>query len=96
MSKITQEDIDHVAQLSRLELTTEEKLKFSKELEAILNYIDELNSANTEDIEPISQISGLSNIARIDKIANKNDRAKMLENAPEQQDGFIKVKQVFE
>lgn len=96
MSNISKKDVEHVAKLSRLELSEEEKSQYTQELGAILDYVDELNSAPTEGIEPISQISGLKNIAREDKITESSDRDLILENAPDKKDGFIKVKKVFE
>lgn len=93
---ISQSDVEHVANLARVELTDSEKQRFTEELGEILNYIEELNKADTAGIEPISQISGLDNIARADEITNENNREKLLENTPDQSDGFIKVKKVFE
>lgn len=92
---ISKEEIEHVAQLARLELTDGEKEKFTQEIGEILNFVEELNLADTSEVETVSQISGLANIARADEITNENNRDKMLQNAPEQKDGFIKVKKVF-
>lgn len=96
MAQISQADVEHTTQLARLELTDEEKSKFTQELGAILDYVGELKTADTSEVASVGQISGLANIARADEITNKNNREKMLENAPEQKDGFIKVKKVFE
>lgn len=96
MSNISKKDVEHVAKLSRLELSEEEKSQYTQELGAILDYVDELNSAPTEGIEPISQISGLKNIAREDEIEESLPTEKALQNAPDKKDKFIKVKKVFE
>jgi len=96
MAKISRQDVEHVARLSRLKLSDEEKSQYTQELGAILEYVDELDSAPTENVEAISQISGLKDIAREDKILKSFDRDLMLENAPEKENGFIKVKKVFE
>jgi aspartyl-tRNA(Asn)/glutamyl-tRNA(Gln) amidotransferase subunit C len=95
MANISKEDVEHTASLARLELTENEKEKFTKELGEILNYVGELNQAPTDDIQPISQIGGLLNVARQDEITNENLREKMLKNAPAQEKGLIKVKKVF-
>ena len=92
---ISKEDIEHVAKLARLELNDKEKEKFTQELGAILNYVAELNQTDTSNVAEVGQISGLANIARADEVTNKNNREKMLANAAEQKDGFIKVKKVF-
>lgn len=96
MSKISKDEIEHLAQLARLILKDEEKEKLTQEIGEILSYAEELNQAETQEIELISQISGLSNIARPDEVTNENKRDKMIQNAPEQKEGFIKVKKIFE
>ena len=95
MAKIKKEDVEKMAQLSRLELTDEEKEKFAGQFSDILGYVEELSEIDDKNIEPIDQITGLSNVSREDKITNDCDRSKMLENVPEQQDGFIKVKSIL-
>lgn len=96
MAEISYADVEHVAQLARLELNDTEKQKYTQELGEILNYVDALNQTSTSKVEVGGQIAGLSDIARTDEITNKENRDKMLANAPEQKDGFIKVKKVFE
>ncbi len=96
MAQISKTDVEHVAQLARLNLTKIEEEKFTQELGEILNYIDELNELDLTKIKSVSQISGLENIVREDKITNENNREKLLTNAPSQEKGYIKVKQVFE
>lgn len=95
MAKITKTDVEHVAKLARIEISEKEKEAFTQELSGILDYVSELETAPTENIEPISQISGLENVVREDKIEASCDRDLMLENAPEKEKGFIKVKKVF-
>ena len=90
------EEIEHIAKLARLKLNDSEEVKFTQEIGAILNYIDELEELKNEEIEPISQIANLKNITRQDEITNQNNRENLLSNAPEKNNGFIKVKQVFE
>jgi len=96
MSKITNQDVEHIAQLARIELSEKEKPVFGEKLGEILNYVDELNGAPTNKVVSISQIIGLENVARSDEVTNPEIRDLMLENAPETKDGFIKVGKVFE
>jgi len=96
MAKITSGDVDHIAELSRLEFKREEQKKYTGELEKILTYIDELKEAPTDKVEPIDQIGGLSNVSRDDEINESLATQKVLENAPEKQAGFIKVKKIFD
>jgi aspartyl-tRNA(Asn)/glutamyl-tRNA(Gln) amidotransferase subunit C len=95
MPKIQKSDVEKMVQLSRLELTDEEKEKFASQFSDILGYVEELSEIDDKNIEPIDQITDLSNVSREDKITNDCDREKMLSNAPEQQDGFIKVKSIL-
>lgn len=93
---ISKQDIEHTAKLARIEIDESDIDKFTQEIGEILNYVDDLNQTDTSNVAVVSQISDLANIARTDEITNENCREKMLENAPEQKDGFIKVKKVFE
>jgi aspartyl-tRNA(Asn)/glutamyl-tRNA(Gln) amidotransferase subunit C len=93
---ISQEIVEHVAQLARVEIDESEKEKYAHDLNEIIDYVAELESAPTENIASISQISGLSNIARTDEVTPSLPNEKVLQNAPDKQDGFIKVKKVFE
>lgn len=96
MAKIKKEDVEHVATLARLELSNTEKTKFTEQLGSVLEYFEKLDKAQTVDTKPIDQINNMENIATEDVIGEKYDREEMLKNAPEQEDGFIKVKAVFE
>jgi aspartyl-tRNA(Asn)/glutamyl-tRNA(Gln) amidotransferase subunit C len=94
--RLSRGDVEHVAQLARLELSDEEKTKFTEQLGSVLEYFEKLDKANTADAETISQINNMENITREDEIGEQYAREKLLKNAPEQEDGFIKVKAVFE
>lgn len=96
MAKISQSDVEHVAQLGRLELSEEEKTKFTGQMGSILGYFEKLDAAKTTDIKPIDQINEMENVTTDDSIAEKWDRQELLKNTPEEEDGFIKVKAVFE
>lgn len=92
---LSKDEIDHVAILARLSLGETETEAMRKELTAILGYVDELEKAPTEGLEPISQIRNLENIAREDIIEPSLETEKILQNAPDKKEGFIKVKKVF-
>lgn len=93
--KLENKEVEHVGQLVRIQINEAEKTKFNNEMSAILDYVDELESAPTQNVESISQISGLENIARTDEIVPSLQNEKVLQNAPEKEDNFIKVKKVF-
>lgn len=96
MAKITRDDLAHVANLARLELSEEEKGKFTEQLGSILEYFKKLDASDTSEVAEIGQINNMENIVVEDEIGEKYSRDKMLTNAPEEEDGFIKVKAVFE
>lgn len=91
---ITIKDVEHVAKLARLELTEEEKEKFSKQLDAILKHMDQLNEVDTTGVEPMAHAFAIKNVMREDKIVQEFSRDEMLVNAPDEEDGFFKVPKI--
>ncbi len=95
---ISIKDVEHIAKLSRLDLSEPEKKKFSSELSSILDYIEQLKEVNVENIEPTAQVAGLANVTREDEINAKtsaDSRESILKNAPDRDNDFIQVKSVF-
>lgn len=68
MAKLTIDEVKHVAKLSKLDLTTDEVIKFQGQLSKIVDYISQLSDVDTSNIEPTSQTTGLENITREDEI----------------------------
>lgn len=66
--KLKKEDIQHIADLARLELSDEELEKYGSQLSDILNYIGQLKEVDTSNIEPTAQVTGLENITRADEV----------------------------
>lgn len=64
--KVSEEEVKHIAELARIELTSEEVNKFTKEISDILGYIEQLKEVDTEGVEPISQVTGKVNVFRED------------------------------
>ena len=95
--KISTKEVEHIADLARIELTSEETEKYANELSDVLGYIDQLAEVNTKEIEPVSQVTGIVNALR-DDIAEKSDedmKKGIIDNFPQEKDGYIKVKQVM-
>lgn len=93
---ITIQDVEHVAALARLTLTEEEKEQFTGQLNAILKYAEQLNKLNTDDVEPTSHAMPLVNVLREDVEKESLPVSKVLLNAPDEEDGQIKVPAVLE
>jgi aspartyl-tRNA(Asn)/glutamyl-tRNA(Gln) amidotransferase subunit C len=93
---ITQEDVEHVAELARLELTAAEKEQFIAQLNQILTYMEKLNELDTTGVEPTSHVIPLSNVLREDEVRPSLDREAVLQNAPEESHFFFKVPRIIE
>jgi len=94
---ISKEEVRHIAELARLELSEEEISRFQKELSSILDYFSKLREVDTKGIEPTYQTTKLENVFREDRVEEKGGltQEEVLSNAPEKKDGYIKVKPVF-
>ncbi|GBG11649.1 aspartyl/glutamyl-tRNA(Asn/Gln) amidotransferase subunit C [Paenibacillus sp. MY03] len=93
---ITLKDVEHVANLARLELSDAEKAQFTDQLNAILKYAEKLNELNTDEIEPTSHVLPITNVMRDDVRKESLPIEKVLLNAPDEEDGQIKVPAVLE
>ena len=94
--KIKKDLVNSVMYLSRLRVSEKEILKYQKDLEEILDYFSILEKVETDNIEPIAQITNLQNVQREDKVEKSDLAEKLIENAPQKEGNFIKVKGVFE
>ncbi len=88
---ISDETIDYVGILAKLELSDEEKERAKKDMGNMLDYIDKLNELNTEGVEPMSHVFPVTNCFREDIVTNGDDREAMLQNAPDHKQGSYKV-----
>jgi len=97
MAKLDISQIEHIAKLSRLELTDEEKKLYSEQLSSVLDYVEQLSEVDTENIETTANITGLKNVFREDEVEESgisHDDIKL--NAPEFKDKSFIVPGVFE
>ena len=97
MSKLDIKQIEHIAKLSRLELTEKEKELYANQLSSVLDYVEQLSKVNTDNVEPLSNVTGLQDIMREDEtISSEISHAEIRQNAPEfDRDSFV-VPGVFE
>jgi aspartyl-tRNA(Asn)/glutamyl-tRNA(Gln) amidotransferase subunit C len=94
--KITREDVEKVALLSRLEVAGDDIAKFTGQLNAILDYVEVLNKVDTAGVEPTAHVLPLKNVMRPDAARTSLPREEALANAPEQEDGYFKVPKILE
>ena len=94
--KITMQDVEHVARLSRLALTDQEKERMRRELDGILSYIDKLRALDTADVPPTSHAVPMTNVMREDEPRPSLSQEEMLANAPERIGEFFRVPKIIE
>ena len=68
MSKLTKEEVNHIAKLANLPLTEEETEMFIEQLSEVLDYVGELDKVDTNNIEPTAHPTGISDVTREDEI----------------------------
>ena len=93
---ITRQDVEHVAELARLDLTAEEKDQFIAQLNNILTYIEKLGELDTTDVEPTSHVIPMANVFRDDAVQPSLERDLALQNAPQESHFFFKVPRIIE
>lgn len=93
---IDKDTVKHVAHLARLSMSEEEVDLFTKDLDAIIQYAEQLNEVNTENIEPTTHVLDLKNVMRKDEAKKWLSQEEALKNAPDKKDGQIKVPSILE
>ncbi len=91
---IAKKDLEHIAWLSRLELSEEDKEKYTQKLNSVLDYFGELDEVDTEGVEPTYHVLPMNNIFRNDEVNTPTKplaQEEALSNAPKKQDGFFKA-----
>ncbi len=94
-NKITDETIEYVGILAKLELNDEEKEQAKGDMEQMLGYIDKMGELDTDGIEPMSHVFQESNCFREDKVTNGADLENVLRNAPERSEDMFIVPSTF-
>ncbi len=87
---ISDETIEYVGILARLELSGQEREQAKKDMGSMLDYIDKLGELDTEGVEPMSHVFPVNNVFRDDM------REEILKNAPEEKDGMFVVPRTFD
>jgi aspartyl-tRNA(Asn)/glutamyl-tRNA(Gln) amidotransferase subunit C len=93
---LSAQDIERIAHLARIRVTTDEVVQVQSKLEGIFKLIDEMQSVNTQGVEPMSH--GLDMVLRLrdDVVTETNQREKFQSNAPEAAEGYFLVPKVIE
>ncbi len=93
---ITDETMEYVGILAKLELSPKEREAARKDMDSMLQYIDKLNELDTAGVEPMSHVFPVKNVFREDVVTNGDDRENILQNAPGEKDGMFVVPRTFD
>lgn len=97
MADITKDTVKKLAKLSSIGLSDQEVNVMTEELTSIVGFVEALQSVDITDVEPTFQVTGLQDAFRADEVAPVTlSREELLANAPDQQDGYIKVPRVLQ
>ena len=92
---VTRKDVEHIAELARLNFKEEEAEDFTVQLNKILAYMEQLNELDTGKTEPLLHPVERNNVFREDKVKASIDREEALKNAPARDDEFFRVPKVI-
>lgn len=94
--KITEEIIDHIAHLSRLEFEGEDKKLIIQDLERIVGMMDTLKQIPTDDIEPLIFMTDEYNALREDVAEVSLSQQEVLKNAPKKDSDYFRIPKVLD
>lgn len=89
-------DVKYVAQLARLELSSEEEQRMGEQLAGVLGYIEKLKEVDVSGVEPTAHAFPLVNVMRLDEIRPSLTQEEALRNAPAQANGLFIVPKIVE
>ena len=93
---LNKDDVRYIASLARIHVAEDELEGFTKNLENIISYVDQLNELNVENVEPTSHVLNLENVFRKDEMKPSAARDEALKHAPLTDGKFFKVPKVVE
>lgn len=92
--RLTEEDVEKIALLARIELDPEEKSKFLEQFNQILEFFEKIDEAGVEDLEPTFHVLDIRNVFREDEVGECLSQEEALMNAPRKEDGFFKAPRI--
>ncbi len=92
---ISDETIEYVGILAKLELSQDEREQAKADMGRMLDHIDKLGELDTTGVEPMSHVFPVQNVFREDVVTNNDMREQMLLNAPVEKDGMFVVPKTF-
>ena len=93
---ITDEIVDHIAHLARLEFEGDKKAAIREDLERIISFMDKLQEVNTENVEPLIFMTNEVNRLREDEAKITLTQAEVLKNAPKKDSDYFRIPKVLD
>lgn len=93
--KITDETIDHLAHLARLEFNGDQKERIKSDLTKIIQFVDQLSSVNTDGVEPLIFMTPTENVLREDEAVVSISKQEALKNAAVHDSDYFKIPTVL-
>lgn len=94
--KITEETVNRIAELAKLEFTPDEKTELMGDMNKILAFMEKLNELDTEGAEPLIYMSEQVNALRKDEVVQEITHEESLKNAPKKDSDYFRVPKVLE
>ncbi|MBS4220584.1 Asp-tRNA(Asn)/Glu-tRNA(Gln) amidotransferase subunit GatC [Bacillus sp. FJAT-49711] len=96
MSRISKDQVLHVAHLARLDINDEEAENFTEQLDRIIEMAEKLDELTTGNIKPTSHVFAQENVMREDVAVKGLPIEDVLRNVPQHEDGQIKVPNILD
>ena len=93
--KLTQKEVEYVANLARIQVSEAEKDQLSSQLSSILTYMQELNQGNIEGVSPMASVLSQANVLREDEVRESVTQDKAIANAPTAKDGMLREPKII-
>jgi aspartyl-tRNA(Asn)/glutamyl-tRNA(Gln) amidotransferase subunit C len=94
--KLNTNTINKIAKLARIRLSEKEADEFLKDINSILDWVEQLNEVNTDNVEPLTNISSSALTKRRDENQDINSSDEILQNSPDKLEGYFAVPKVVE
>jgi len=91
---LSEEEVEHIAWLARIELSEEEKKLFTQQFNTIIDYFRVIDEADTEGVEPTLHVIDLTNVFREDDVEGSMPTDMALANAPRKERGYFKAPKI--
>ena len=94
--KLDTNTINKIAKLARIRLSEKEANEFLKDINSILDWVEQLNEVNTDNVEPLTNISSSALTKRKGEAQDMNSSDEILQNSPDKLEGYFAVPKVVE